>query len=175
MLGAPPVVAPPSSRWQPLPSAAVTAAAVVAGGSPARLALVVVTGPPKRVDQRARQRVRRLPDRHQAVGDQRRRQPGARRQGDRQRARPVTPHQVGGPRRNLGTEARQHGVSVDQDRDRLLAPPFDRAQTLQRRLVEGVDAETVERLRRVGDHLAAPERSDRGLDVAVLAQAFVSR
>src|SRR5881394_3509670 len=47
VLGAPPGVGPPSSTWQRSPNEARTASAVVAGGAPARLALVVVSGAPK--------------------------------------------------------------------------------------------------------------------------------
>src|SRR6185437_6666844 len=127
-------------------------------------------------DQRARERVRRLPHGHTTVGDQRRGEPGAGRQRDGQRARPVAPHELGRARRDVGAEAVEHRLAIDQHGDGLLAAPLEGAQALERGRVEGVDAEAVERLRRIRHHLAAPERGDSGLDGGVgrQRQLFVS-
>ena len=91
------------ARWS-------TASPVVAGGSPARFALVVVTGPPKRVTSARASgcgdwRTATNPSETSAAGS-----PAPRRQRDGQRARPVAPHQLGGhaagrPRRGCASIA----------------------------------------------------------------------
>ena len=69
---------------------------------------------------------------------------------------------------------RRHGrgcssivAPVDEHRDRLAVPPLERAQARERQLVQRVDAQAVERLRRIGDDLAPPQRRDREDDLLV--------
>ena len=57
-------------------------------------------------------------------------------------------------------QALEHLVAHDEHRERLLGAPLELAQPRERELVERVDGEAVERLRRVGDDLAAPQRHD---------------
>jgi hypothetical protein len=75
--------------------------------------------------------------------------------------RPVALHQLDARAAARPAELARAWRAVDQHRDRLAVPALERAQPRERQLVERVDAQTVERLGRIGDDLAPRSAAPR--------------
>jgi len=128
----------------------------------------------ERRDQTLCDRVTRDPDADPlAAAGERRRQPGARRQHERQRSRPEARDQTLGGRRDARDDPGQHGGVTHDERDRLVGiAALQRRDAVDGRRVQRARAESVERLRRIDDRLATRERRERRIELRHAAFAI---